>query len=129
MSGFLQGRARYMNEVLVDTNIMVYLFDRKADLREMLDSFFQSPFSVITLKICINELSSIKRNDVREFFINYGINILDYGDSKVADDVILEACKKNGYLLLTEDRILIKRSEKNGIKTLSFAGRTLKFNA
>ena len=128
MSGLSQVPVKYMSDILVDTNVMVYCFDRKLDLRSLLDGFLQSKFTVFTLAKCIKELSSIKRNDVEKFFSSFGIKILDFDDGKTTDDTILNKCSSDGYILFTEDKALIKRAKAIGVKTVSFAGKTLKFS-
>lgn len=117
-----------MNEILIDTNIMVYCFDRKLNLTNLLDDLFQSGFRVITLKKCMEELISIKRIDVNNFFMHYNINVLDFNKNQNTDDTILNFCLDRKCFLFTEDKALLEKAKINGIKTLSFAGKSLKFN-
>ncbi|MEM0143747.1 MAG: hypothetical protein QXL94_07375 [Candidatus Parvarchaeum sp.] len=117
-----------MNDVLVDTNIMVYVFDKKLDLRDLLDSFFQSSFSILTIKKCMDELTAIKRQDVKNFFLSYGINAVDFDEGKNTDDTLLDFCLHTKSILFTEDRELRSRADNLGIKTLSLSGRTVKIN-
>ncbi len=128
MYGRLPALAKYMNEVLVDTNVMVYCFDRKIDINTIIDQFFQSGFKILTLKKCIYELSKIGRDDVKSFFLSYKIEIIDSDNDKTTDDVILDTCSKNNFYLFTEDNILIERAKSLGIKTLSLSGNSIKFN-
>ena len=81
-----------MNDVVIDTNVMVYCFDNKFDLRDLLDNFFQSGFSISTIKKCMDELNIIKRQDVKSFFISYGIKVVEFDKGKNTDDTLLDFC-------------------------------------
>lgn len=118
-----------MTDILVDTNILVYCFDRKIDLERVLDDFLQQGFSLLTLKKCMDELLAIKRKDVESFFSSYKINIMDFNVGKNTDDTIIDFCRRNGCVVFTEDRNLIARTKGLGVKTISFRGKTLKFNS
>ena len=115
-----------MNDVVIDTNVMVYCFDNKLDLRNLLDDFFQSGFSIFTIKKCMDELLSIKRPDVQRFFLAYAINVVEFNTNKNTDDTLLEFCLDKNYMLFTEDKDLRSKAKKLGVKTLGFDGRTVK---
>ncbi len=117
-----------MNSVLVDTNILVYCFDRKKNLEEMLDEILQENFSLFTLKKCVDELSKIKRNDVKQFILFSDIKIVEYNTGKNTDDEILNYSLENKCIIVTEDRNLIKKAKVLKIKTISFDRGKLKFN-
>ncbi len=117
-----------MNDVVVDTNVMVYCFDNKLDLRNLLDNFFQSGFSISTIKKCIDELNIIKRLDVKSFFISYGIKIVEFDNGKSTDDTLLDFCLHKNGILFTEDKELRAKANKLGIKTLAFDGRAVKIS-
>lgn len=128
MFGRLQALEISMNEVVVDTNVMVYCFDGKLDLRSLLDNFLQESFSLVTLKKCMDELIAIKRQDVHRFFLFYGIKIVDFYEGKNTDDTLLEYCKGKNCFLFTEDKDLRNKATNINIKTLSFDGRSVKIS-
>ncbi len=118
-----------MNDVVIDTNIMVYCFDNKLDLRDILDNFFQSSFSVLTIKKCIDELANIKRSDVKSFFLSYGLKIVEFGENKNTDDTLLDFCLYKKSILFTEDKELRTKANKLNIRTLVFDGRAVKISS
>jgi rRNA-processing protein FCF1 len=118
-----------MNDVVIDTNVMVYCFDNKLDINRLLDSFFQSSFSISTIKRCIDELTVIKRPDVKSFFLSYGIKVEEFNNGKNTDDTLLEFCLYKDGILFTEDRKLREKASRHGIKVLSFNGRSVKFSS
>ncbi|EEZ92933.1 MAG: hypothetical protein BJBARM4_0446 [Candidatus Parvarchaeum acidiphilum ARMAN-4] len=115
-----------MNEVVIDTNIMVYCFDNKLDLKVLLDNSLQENFSLVTIKKCMDELIQIKRQDVHKFFLFYGIKIIDFNVYKNTDSSLLEYCKGKKCFLFTEDKDLRNNAIRLGIKTLSLNGRSVK---
>ncbi|MGC8533214.1 MAG: hypothetical protein ACP5MV_01105 [Candidatus Parvarchaeum sp.] len=118
-----------MNEVVIDTNVMVYCFDNKLDLINLLDAFFQSSFSISTIKKCMDELNTIKRQDVKSFFISYGLKTIEFDKGKSTDDTLLDFCLHENKILFTEDKELRSRANKLGIRTLSFDGRAVKISS
>jgi rRNA-processing protein FCF1 len=117
-----------MNEVVVDTNVLVYCFDGKLDLRGLLDNSLQENFSLVTIKKCMDELLVIKRQDVHNFFLFYGIKIVDFNAGKNTDDTLLEYCTSKKCLLFTEDKKLKNKANEIGIKTLSLDGRSVRIS-
>ncbi|MCL4397168.1 hypothetical protein M1494_02365 [Candidatus Parvarchaeota archaeon] len=117
-----------MNDVVIDTNVMVYCFDNKLDLKDLLDNFFQSGFSILTIKKCMDELNTIKRLDVKSFFLSYGLKAVEFDKGKNTDDTLLDFCLYKTGILFTEDRELRAKANNLGIKTLSFDGRAVKIS-
>ncbi len=118
-----------MNDVVIDTNIMVYCFDNKLDLNSLLDNFFQSSFSILTIKKCIDELTKIKRNDVKGFFLSYGLRVVEFEENKNTDDTLLDFCLYKSAILFTEDKLLRAKANRLKIKTLAFEGRGIKISS
>ena len=117
-----------MNDVVIDTNVMVYCFDNKLDLKDLLDDFFQSSFSIFIIKKCMDELVVIKKQGVKNFFLSYGVNIVDFNEGKNTDDTLLDFCMDKACMLFTEDRGLRAKANKLGVKILSFDGRAVKIS-
>ncbi|MCL4375915.1 hypothetical protein M1558_00270 [Candidatus Parvarchaeota archaeon] len=118
-----------MNDVVIDTNIMVYCFDNKLDLNSLLDNFFQSSFSILTIKKCIDELTNIKRSDVKSFFLSYGLRVVEFDENKNTDDTLLDFCLYKNGILFTEDRELRAKANKLKIRTLVLEGRGVKISS
>lgn len=117
-----------MSSILIDTNVMVYCFDGKISIIDLLDDFLQQKPSVFTLKKCIDELSAINRDDVKSFFNSSGITIIEFDAGKNTDDTIIDFCLDKKCMLFTEDKNLRSKADKYGIKAISFFGRKLKFS-
>ncbi|MCL4372759.1 hypothetical protein M1384_01695 [Candidatus Parvarchaeota archaeon] len=117
-----------MNDVVIDTNIMVYCFDNKLDLKALLDNFFQSSFSILTIRKCIVELTNIKRSDVKSFFLSYGLKVVEFDENKNTDNTLLDFCLYKNGILFTEDRELRAKANKLKIRTLAFDGRAVKLS-
>ncbi len=117
-----------MISVLIDTNFLIYSFDKKNDLRRIFDESVTDSYALITLDKCIGELNRLKRKDVIYWCKLVGIKILSSPPYGKTDFILIEVAKKYGYYLLSSDRALLQQAKSKSIKTLSVGGRGIKFS-
>ncbi len=108
------------SKVILDTNSLIYSLEHKADLRVLLQNIPE--VSGVVVPTCVlKELEKMSK-DVR-----YARGALTLAGSfpavegdGPADDCILNLASKNRFFILTNDRELISRAKRSGIRTLSF---------
>ncbi|MCL4399430.1 hypothetical protein M1293_02925 [Candidatus Parvarchaeota archaeon] len=111
-----------MIRLLFDTNLLIYSFDDKTDIKRLLDSSMTDSYRLYALQQCINELKTIGRRDVAAWAESYGFTILEKEDGRKADDILLEKSKQ-GFHIATNDKALYSKVIKHGGKAVKFSGR------
>jgi Uncharacterized proteins of PilT N-term./Vapc superfamily len=116
-----------MIKILLDTNVAVYIFDRKLDIHKILDKSLSEPYSLNILDLCVNELKTIGRRDVAKFVGVLGVNELHSDLKNIGvDDAIVREASKRGYYIMSEDGGLLRMAGSVGIKTVTFNGYGVK---
>lgn len=111
------------SKVILDTNSLIYSLKQKADIRDLL--FKLTEVSGVVVPRCVlHELESMSGEVM---FARGALALASRfppieGDGP-ADDCILELAMENRYFILTNDRELLRRARKEGVRTLSFRGR------
>ena len=109
-----------MIRILLDTNVAVYVFDRKLDIDSMVDSAVDDAHSLCILDACVRELKSLGRNDVVVFLEKKGVKIVSAVSEKgKVDDLILDEASSNGLFLMSEDKELLARARARKIRTVT----------
>ncbi len=111
------------SKVILDTNSLIYSLKQKADISDLLFRLTEVA-GVVVPKCVLHELESMSRDVM---FAKGALALASRyptieGDGP-ADDCILELAVENGYFILTNDRELLRRARKEGVRTLSFMGR------
>ena len=104
-----------MVELLLDTNILIYSFDKKYDINRLSDDVVYGPYSLNTLSLCIEELKSLGRNDVAAWASSVNIKILKAVSVGNVDDSLLKTALDNKMLLVTADKELIHKANAIGV--------------
>ncbi len=117
------------SKVILDSNALIYSLEHKSDLRGLLLSIPEIS-GILVPKCVLRELETMS-SDVRyargALTLASGFPSVE-GDGP-ADDCILEVASKNRYFILTNDRGLILRAKKAGVRTLSFKrNRVIEFS-
>lgn len=108
------------SKVILDTNSLIYSLKQKADLRNLL---FEIPeiAGIVVPKCVLRELEHMSSD------VMYARGALTLASKfpmvegeGPADDCILDLAVKNKYFILTNDRGLLDRAKKAGVRTLSF---------
>lgn len=114
-----------MIRILLDTNALVYFFDKKTDINSLLDKSLNVPFELLYADVSINELKTIKRNDVVRWLYGLGLKKTDsLQKSGPVDDMLIEISRANELYLLTFDKILAQNALANGIGIIRISGQS-----
>ena len=122
--------------VLVDTNILLYIYDRIDPFNLVIEYLDYKPEFYIH-KAVLHELETLKSRYSRspsftsrvnvaliylEKFKNYW-KLIGENIDKPTDDILIECAKKNGFVIFTNDRELKQRALKNNIGIIFLAGK------
>jgi len=101
-------------KVIVDTNSLIYSLENKIDL---FDFFDKNGFEIIILNCVMKEIKKINTKKfklISEIISNKKIKIKNNMGGHT-DDIIIEMAKKNKYAIVTNDKVLKKKSAKEKI--------------
>lgn len=127
---WLGGSKTIINGILLDTNILLYVYDGIDIFDEIIASLDYKPLFIIH-KASINELTAmlngksiLMRNKARVAleYLRYKKDLWIEQDDYIhlaPDDAILLTCKKYNYLLLTNDKMLKQKATAYGVKVAS----------
>ncbi len=114
-----------MINILIDTNALIYFFDKKTDVKRMLDRGLNQPHSLFYPDVAVDELKRLKRNDVIRWAESTGLQLVNTGGLEgLNDDKILGLSKRHDFSLMTQDRVLRKRALQNGIEIIRLTGQS-----
>lgn len=114
-----------MIKVLLDTNAMVYSFDKKTDVASILNESLNEQCSLYYADLSINELKRLKRNDVVAWAAKMNLNKVESVTGKgQVDDLLLDLSKKYDFYLLTYDKILAKEAISVGVPIIRMTGHS-----
>ncbi len=118
-----------MIRILVDTNVLVYIFERKLNINEVLDRALSEAYILNTLDLCLNELKTIGKPGIVKFVAQIGIRIVNSGMKAISvDDAIIKEASLGGFYIMSEDKELLAKAAAEGIRTISFNGYGVKIN-
>lgn len=125
------GRNKDLNkEILLDTNILLYIYDGIDIFNEIINVLDYKPLFVIH-KASLNELNTMlngkstkMRNKARvalEYLSRFKQLWIEKDDFMTypPDDAILLTCKKYDYILLTNDEELKQKAKRLGVRVAS----------
>ncbi len=113
-----------MIRVLLDTNAMVYFFDKKTDIRAMLDRGLNTAYELYYADVSISELKRIKRNDVVRWLLSISVKKVSPVEAKgPVDDVLMDISRANEMHLLTFDKVLAQRALSAAIPIIRISGQ------
>ncbi|MCW1301574.1 MAG: hypothetical protein OH316_00335 [Candidatus Parvarchaeota archaeon] len=108
-----------MMNILLDTNFLIYTFDRKIDLSEFLNTPLSSPYKLFCIDKNIEELNRLGRRDVIGLVDHLKVEILKTGHSHLhVDDLMIKVAKEGGFCIATQDRELIQKSMDAGVPVI-----------
>ncbi len=128
-----------IHKVLADTNSLIYAVQKKRDLFEDLRRYLGA-FDLIVLGAVKGELENLAEHAKKlkrarspakialELLRSRAKTIHYVEKGKGTDDLILDYAKKNGCIVLTNDRELQKRLEKEGVAVIPAEVFTRKFD-
>ncbi len=119
--------------VLVDTSVLLKIFEVKKDLFELLkEKLLYNNIVFIILKEVFEELEGLsKGNSKRAFYAKSALKFLNTLKKQktlkildehlnysynYTDDIILEFAFENNFLIFTQDLDLVKKAKKKGLK-------------
>ena len=110
-----------MKTVLVDTNIVLWMFDGGADFIEAFQDVAPG-FEVAIPKCVISELEKLGTKNAKAA-LKYceKMNIIDIG-SGYADEMLLEASAK-GYVIATNDKQILEQLTERGTTAIRIRGK------
>ena len=110
-----------MKTVLVDTNIILWMFDGGADFIEALQDVAPG-FDVAIPNCVISELEKLGTKNAKAA-LKYceKMNIIDIG-SGYADEMLLEASAK-GYVIATNDKQILDQLTERGTMAIRIRGK------
>ena len=110
-----------MKTVLVDTNIVLWMFDGGADFIEALQDVAPG-FDVAIPNCVISELETLGTKKAKPA-LKYceKMNIIDIG-SGYADEMLLEASAK-GYVIATNDKQILEQLTERGTTAIRIRGK------
>ena len=110
-----------MKTVLVDTNIVLWMFDGGADFIEALQDVAPG-FDVAIPNCVISELEKLGTKNAKAA-LKYceKMNIIDIG-SGYADEMLLEASAK-GYVIATNDKQILEQLTERGTTAIRIRGK------
>lgn len=106
-------------KVLVDTNFFLSVFELGFDTLSALEEKY-GVSNVLTSSVVLDELSRKGRAGKLALSLikRRSVNVEEYLGEQDYDDAILEHCVSKGYVLATQDRGLVLRAKKAGVKTV-----------
>lgn len=114
---------RLGSKVLLDSNALIYALEQRSDIRELL-SQIPEVTGILVPTCVLLELERMSGD------VNYARGALDLAKgfpsiegNGTADDCLLELASRNGFFILTNDRLLISRARLQGTGTLTFKQR------
>lgn len=108
------------SKVLVDSNCLIYALEQKSDIRDLLSQMPEIT-GIIVPECVLIELRDMSR-DVKfaRGALSLARNFQSIEGSGPADDCLLKIAAENNFFILTNDRGLLSRARKSGIRTLTF---------
>lgn len=110
------------SKVLIDTNSLIYSIENRIDLKSLLQGMPE--IRGILVPECVHrELQAMAG---KRKFASGALELSEKFDripgEGYADDCLIEIAGREGYFLLTNDRVLISRARNSGIRALAIKG-------
>jgi len=108
-----------MDIVLLDTNILLSIFELKLDVLSLIDLDFGKN-RYFTLQQVIDELrhNSSKEAVMALQLAKKLVPIREFESNKSVDDALIDYCVKNSCILATQDKELIQKAKTKHLKVL-----------
>ena len=115
--------------VVLDTNFLLALTQKKVDFALLIREFFDFPVQLVVLKPCLNELKALKQGKrifpaIQEYLRANSVHEIST-EAQSADKAILDYAREHGAVVATLDYVLRKRLKKAGVQTITLKGRTI----
>ena len=117
-----------MREVILDTNILVSVVEKKIDVVRELNELLPDGFNPVILKQCLYEVKSLDKkiaSAVEKYVEANKIKVIE-GAGK-ADEIIFDYALKTHARVVTRDYALRKRLKKAGIQVIILINSRLVF--
>jgi len=117
--------------VLFDTNLLMAAFERPVDVIRRVEELLEAKIEPIILKAQLQELEKIALSEKRWKASRMARAVLDYvrfkfkvieGCGESVDDAIVEAAKREGCIVATNDRELRRRLRSIGLGVIYMKG-------
>ncbi|BBG24201.1 PIN domain-containing protein [Sulfuracidifex tepidarius] len=133
--GSLREKEREKEGVLLDTNILLYIYEGFDPFLSILERFDYKPDFFIHSAV-VNELTTLKGRE-KGFSMNARINVamayldkfsnmwkkLDLPCSGKVDNCLIETASKMNFVLMTNDREMKQRALEKGVRVLYVQGK------
>ena len=107
-----------MNEVIVDTNFLIYSFDNKWNLRDMIVDLLGDS-RILYTQGTLSELKKLGRDDIISWLSSQGFELAEVETKGRVDDSLINLSSRRKAFLLTEDRKMIEKALSRGVKIIS----------
>jgi rRNA-processing protein FCF1 len=115
-------------KVLFDTNFLMSVFEKPVNAVERVEELLETKVRPIILRSQLRELEKIASSEKRhkaariaravlEYVKKRGFEVVD-DEGEVVDDAIVEASKRGGYIVATNDRELRRRLRESGVSVV-----------
>jgi rRNA-processing protein FCF1 len=104
-----------MLKFLLDTNVLLYAFQKEFDIKSAIDSSVSEAYSLHTLDVCVEELAKTGKHRIDTWLKGLNIFVLASENAGSVDDTIIKTAKGDGFCILTEDRALAAKALSLGI--------------
>jgi len=119
-------------KVLFDTNFLMAVFEKPVNAIEKVEELLEIKVRPVILKSQLRELERIASSDKRqkaariaravlEYVKKRGFEVVEY-EKEAVDDAIVEASKREGYIVATNDRELRRRLRESCVSVVYMKG-------
>lgn len=109
-----------MINILIDTNLLIYAFDRKIDLNRAFDDSLTPSYKLFCIDRNLEELRRLGRGDVIKLLIHLNIPTLKTNEpQQTVDDLLVKLARERRFYIATQDRRLAQKARNAGIKIIA----------
>jgi rRNA-processing protein FCF1 len=107
------------SKILLDTNILLSIFELKLDILDLIDKEF-GVGKYFTVSLVKNELKKLPQKEAKMALkILEKVPIVEYDSDKHTDDALIDYCVENGCILATQDMELKRKAKHKHLKILA----------